>query len=116
MARAQITTPTGVTIKITGTPEEITAVARQLAGVAQRHAPVTKAKPKKERTRLIDLLTNLIDGDFFKKPRDLASVKTALEQAGHHYPVTTLSGAMLRQVRQRNLRRMKVDDRWAYVR
>jgi hypothetical protein len=64
---------------------------------------------------LVDLITNLIDGGFFKKPKDLAAVKGALEELGHHYPVTTLSGAMLRQVRKRNLRRLKQDKRWLYT-
>jgi hypothetical protein len=42
-------------------------------------------------------------------------VKAALEEMGHHYPVTTLSGAMLRQVRKHNLRRVKQDKRWVYT-
>jgi hypothetical protein len=61
-------------------------------------------------------LANLIDGGFFrKKPKDLSSVRTALEELGHHYPLTTLSGAMLRQVRRRNLRRLKQDKKWMYT-
>ena len=34
-------------------------------------------------------------------------MKAALEEMGHHYPVTTLSPTLLRQVRKRNLRRLK---------
>jgi len=64
---------------------------------------------------LVDLIASLVDGGFFKKPRDLASIRTALAEMGHHYPVTTLSPIMLRLVRKRNLRRIKEQKRWVYV-
>ncbi len=74
-----------------------------------------KVRIASQRVQLVDLIANLIDGGFFKKPKDLAAVKGALEELGHHYPVTTLSGAMLRQVRKRNIRRLKQDKRWMYT-
>ena len=116
MAKAQITTPEGITIKIEGTPKEIAAIAEDLkkkaaAGEPTRH----RRKAKSGRMLLVDHIASLKDGGFFKKPRDLASVKNALAEMGHHYPITTLSPIMLRQVRRRNLRRIREKGRWLYT-
>lgn len=117
MAKAQITTAQGIHIKIEGSPEEITAIVKQLEAKATKEAPAGrgKTKAKQGRVLLVDLIGSLIDGGFFKKPRDLASVRTSLAEMGHHYPITTLSGAMLRQVRKRNIRRIREQKRWLYV-
>jgi hypothetical protein len=61
------------------------------------------------------LIASLIDGGFFKKPKDLAAIKVSLEESGHYYPVTTLSPTMLRFVRSRQLRRIKEDKKWLYT-
>ena len=118
MTRAQINFPDGTTVKLDGTPDEINAViehSRRKTKTESRSARV-KAKTRSQPLQLVDLIANLIDGGFFKKkPKDLAAVKTVLEEMGHHYPVTTLSGVMLRQVRSRNLRRLKQDKRWMYT-
>jgi superfamily II DNA/RNA helicase len=45
----------------------------------------------------------------------LADVREKLAEIGHHYPVTTLSGAMQAQTRSRNLRRFKQGGRGKYV-
>lgn len=121
MAKAQISLPSGVVVNVTGTPDEITSVVSRLQG-----EPVSRSKPeplraskrrmpKPGRVQITDLIGNLIDGGFFKKPKNLAAVKQALAEAGHHYPVTTLSPTMLRQVRKKNLRRLKQDGHWIYT-
>lgn len=119
MAKAQITTPEGVSIKIDGTAEEITAVIAKVKKPADPERKGTSRKKKQgkkvQRVQLVDLVDSLIDGGFFKNPRDLAAVKSALAEMGHHYPVTTLSGAMLRKVRNRTLHRLKQDKRWVYT-
>lgn len=121
MAKAQITLPGGVVVNVTGTPDEITAVVSKLqtgdTGHRRTTEPSTQREPKRKNARvgLSDLIANLIDGGFFKKPKDLAAVKGALEEMGHHYPVTTLSPQMLREVRKRNLRRIKQDGHWTYT-
>jgi len=115
MAKATITTPRGMQVKIEGAPAEITSLVREL----EREDAVTNGhKPRKAssgRVPLVDLIDSLIDGGFFKKPRDLAGIKGALAEMGHHYPVTTLSPAMLRKVRKRSVRRIREDKRWMYV-
>jgi hypothetical protein len=115
MAKAQIRTPDGLTVKVEGTPKEIAEIVQDLKkaekGGASRRARVVGTG----RVQLVDLIGSLVDGAFFKTPKDLAAIKLALEESGHHYPVTTLSGAMLRQVRARKLRRIKKTNRWFYA-
>jgi predicted house-cleaning NTP pyrophosphatase (Maf/HAM1 superfamily) len=116
MAKAQITTPEGIKVNIDGTPREIAAVLEDLKKkAAEAGLPRRRAKAKPGRVLLGDLLASLKDGGFFKKPRDLASVKSRLAEMGHHYPITTLSPVMLRQVRRRNLRRIREKGRWLYT-
>lgn len=117
MAKAQITAPDGTTIRLTGTPDEIAEVLKRLR--QERAAPRSRRSRQEQRgtrVKLVDLIESMLDGDFFRKPKDLPAVKAALEELGHHYPMTTLSGAMLRQVRRRNLRRIKREKRWFYTR
>lgn len=116
MAKAQITTPEGIKINIEGSPKEILVVIEDLKQQAAGHrATRRRAKAKSGRVLLVDLVASLKDGGFFKKPRDLASIKAALEEMGHHYPITTLSPVMLRQVRSRRLRRIREKGRWLYT-
>lgn len=115
MAKATVTTPDGMTVKIDGSPDEIAALLRRIK--AQAPLPTARAPKKRAGARpsLIDLIESLVDGAYFKTPRGLADVKAALAEMGHHYPITTLSGAMLRQVRRGSLRRLKKDKRWVYI-
>ena len=118
MAKAQINFPDGTRVTLEGTPEEISAVVyrgKEKPRVNRRRVKV-EGKTTSQRLQLGDLIAELIDGGLFKKPKDLASVRAALANMGHHYPITTLSGAMLNQVRKRNLRRLKQDKRWVYTR
>ena len=117
MAKAQISTPQGIQVRIEGTPAEITAVLHDLERKsAIRKEPARRRRnAKTERASIVDLMDSLIDAGFFKRPRDLASVKGALAEMGHHYPVTTLSPVMLRQVRRKHLRRVREQKRWFYV-
>jgi hypothetical protein len=118
MAKAQITTPEGVTIKVEGTAEEISAVVarlRHVKGETKTPRAGKSGRKRIQKVQLVDLVDSLIDGGFFKTPRDLAAVMSALAEMGHHYPVTTLSGAMLRKVRRRSLRRLKQGKRWVYT-
>src|SRR5437588_12004066 len=107
MAKAQIITPEGITIKVDGTADEIAgrlSKVRSSVKVVRGGAAPGKRRKTVQRVQLVDLIASLIDGGFFKTPRDLAGVRSALGQMGHHYPITTLSGAMLRLVRRRELR------------
>jgi hypothetical protein len=119
VAKAQVTTPAGISIKVEGTPAEILAIVQDLEKEQAEGAKATSktkaGRVGRTRSSLTDLISSLADGRFFKTPRDLGTIKAALAQSGHHYPVTTLSGAMLTKVRNRELRRIKEKGRWLYT-
>jgi hypothetical protein len=122
MAKAHITTEQGTKITVEGTPEEVSALVKHLGYTGKQP---TSGDNKRGLGRLsrsagqkstpVNLISNLIDGGFFKKPKDLAAVKVALEEVGHVYPVTTLSPVLLRLVRKRQLRRLKEKKKWVYT-
>jgi len=108
-------------ITVEGTPEEVAAVVALLQGhpvspsSRGQHTVRRKAPGKEPKPTPINLVSSLIDGGFFRKPKDLAAIKVALEELGHFYPVTTLSPTLLRMVRRRQLRRLKDKKRWLYT-
>lgn len=118
MAKAHITTQSGTKVTIEGTPDEVaTLVAKMEGKVSARPKRGQQSNQHKGKGRPgpVSLVSELIDGGFFKKPKELSAIKLALQEQGHHYPVTTLSGIMLRFVRNRQLRRIKDKKRWLYV-
>ncbi len=50
----------------------------------------------------------LRDDGFFGTQRSLSNIREELASRGFHYPLTTLSGAMQKLVRDRDLRRQRV--------
>ena len=121
MAKAHITTKTGIKITIEGNPQEVAAIVRQVQGRdtsarVSRHGRLKASKgTHRQRVTPTNLVISLIDGSFFRKPKDLAAIKVALEEMGHYYPITTLSPVLLRLVRKRQLRRIKDKKRWLYT-
>lgn len=121
MAKAHITTTSGTKVTIEGNPEEVALIVRQLqraevTSKSGRRATSRERKPTpRQRATPTNLILSLIDGGFFKKPKDLVAVKEALEEMGHYYPVTTLSPSLLRIVRKRRLRRIKEEKKWLYT-
>jgi len=121
MAKANIITKDGIKINVEGTPKEVADLVAQLKGDKQAftrdkgHKKDRRETPDKIRQTPINLITDLIDGGFFKKPRELSAIKNALAEQGYHYPVTSLSPTALRLVRKRQLRRIKEKKRWLYV-
>lgn len=121
MAKAHLEMNNGAKVTIEGTADEVAALLARLKEDRDSFAPPrrqTTSKASKntrpEKPTPINLIGSLIDGGFFKKPKDLAAVKTALEGQGHYFPVTTLSPSLLRLVRKRQLRRIKDNKRWLY--
>lgn len=121
MAKAHTTTRDGTKVTIEGTPGEVAALLALLEGRAATHpkhpSRKTSASLRKPSAKVgpMGLLSELIDGGFFNKPKQLSAIKIALEEQGHFYPVTTLSPLLLRLVRKRQLRRIKDKKRWLYV-
>ena len=120
MAKAHITTKAGTKITVEGTPKEV-----GIRGTTRRkdydstspdtHRQKAAKRQDKQKATPINLISSLIDGGFFRKPKDLAAMKIALEEMGHFFPVTTLSPVLLRLVRKRQLRRVKDQKRWFYT-
>lgn len=122
MAKAHVTTKAGTKVTIEGSDDEVAALISKLEGssrasnAGKRARRTTSRRPgDSPRPSATALVGELIDGGFFKKPKELGAIKTALEEIGHFYPVTTLSPIVLRLVRNRSLRRIKDKTRWTYV-
>lgn len=120
MPKATYTALSGATVVVEGTENEIAGVMRLLESDGGRlerlHLDLPSSNPKQNRSTPMGLLSDLIARGFFSRPQDLGAVRLALEEQGHFYPTTTLSPLMLRLVRRRELRRIKEQSRWLYVR
>ena len=118
MAKARIRRPDGTTILINGNPQEVAELIGKLGGGGPSKAQggkSLKSRGNKSRATLSDLLLILVEEGFFKKPKDLAAVKSALAERGNLSPVTTVAPALLRLVQRRYMRRLKQDKRWFYT-
>ena|ERR1035441_9690255 len=125
MAGATITTPDGILIEVTGTPEEVAAIVEKLRSSNQGIVPKAaraKDRPKSDRAgaggRVLiqGLIETMKEEDFFKSPKGLGDIRQELANMGHHYPLTTLSGTVQRITKKRQLRRFKQDGKYVYVR
>jgi len=116
MANARINLPDGVSVEVDGTPDEVAAVLEKLQSKKPRKpAPEMAAPQGKGRGEIPTLIELLKTEEFFKTPRGLSDVRDKLAEIGHHYPLTTLSGAMQSQTKSRNLRRFKQGGKYVYV-
>mgnify|MGYP001588524955 CR=1 FL=1 len=79
------------------------------AGSAKKtKSKVAQAQSRtKAKTGPTGYIADLIDDDFFKKPRSIAEVKAELANRGHHIPITALSSPLQRLCRAKRLRRQK---------
>jgi hypothetical protein len=115
--KATINTASGAVVTIEGTQDEVAGLLARLEREPDRQ--VSGRTPRSESTGRptpAGLLSELIDDDFFNQPRELGAVRFALQEKGHFYPVTTLSPLLLRSVRKKELRRIKDQKHWTYVR
>lgn len=117
MATAKINIPGGIVVEVEGTPDEITVVLDKLKSKAA--SPLTGVAVDRRlgnfRGEISGLIESLKSEEFFTAPRGLSDIQKRLAEIGHHYPLTTLSGAMQTQSRKRNLRRFKRDGKYVYV-
>jgi hypothetical protein len=119
MPTASITLPGGAKVVIEGTQAEVVELIAKFQGGSPALVKGPERSPMKAATKRVGplrLIGDLIDADFFKSPQELGAVRMALEAQGHFYPTTSLSPLMLRLVRGKQLRRIKTDKRWTYVR
>lgn len=116
MAIAKISMPGGISVEVNGTPEELISV---LENLKSKHASAsvhrTTWKRKSGRGEIPGLIEALKSEEFFKSPQGLADIRAKLGELGHHYPLTTLSGAMQTQCKNRSLRRFKQGGKYVYA-
>lgn len=119
MATASVTLPGGAKVVIEGTQAEVEDLLTRLQSAPRpnlQHSERSSTKASAKREGPMRLLLDLIDAGLFNVPQELGAVRIALEQQGHFYPTTSLSPLMLRLVRGKQLRRIKSQKRWTYVR
>lgn len=121
MAKASIKTGTGAVITVEGSESEVSnilsayehaAAAHKAKGAVAKQQELTRTK--KKRSAASDLIIGLRERGFFAKPKSLSEISAALEEEGFLYPVTTLSGVVLGLVKKKELRRKRIDGKWAY--
>jgi hypothetical protein len=123
MAKAKITTSKGTKILIEGEPAEISQILTAIKSEESFSArnEVTHSVGLRKRTiqqknnTATDIVISLRETGYFDKPKTLLDIKNALEEQGMIYPMTTLSGVLLKQVRKRTLGRIKQNKKWSYV-
>ena len=130
MAKANLTLTNGTTVVIEGTPEEVAGLLERFSDTEPRRARASQPRRRAPSNRQLksadakskpkgatDYIQDLIGEDFFRERRGLSEVKEGLEARAHIYPVTTLSPALFRLVRKKELRRIKDngDGQWKYV-
>ncbi|PYU30497.1 MAG: hypothetical protein DMG31_13670 [Acidobacteria bacterium] len=121
MAKATIQSRSGAVITVEGTEKEVSkiiALYDSSAGEAKRNSAdrASTAAPGAESKResASGLILELKRDGFFDKPKSLGDISAALEERGFLYPVTTLSGVVLRLLKDSQLRRKKIEKRWMY--
>ena len=94
------------------------------APVFKKHAQYCLAGESKKfvkeksnsRPTVTDTIREILAEGFFNKPKSLAEVKQGLEDQGTFIPITTLSPIALGLVQGKELRRIKQEKKWVYVR
>jgi hypothetical protein len=121
MPKAHITTANGTKITIEGDVAEVAAVVNQIQSVhpvtkreGRKSKEVEEKRERKKHNSAKDNIVTLKEESFFDKQKKLAEVAKKLEESGHLYPITTLSGIMLSLVQKRLLARVKRDGMWMY--
>jgi hypothetical protein len=121
MATANIETSTGLKIALEGTAEEIASIVAHIKGGEQpRQERLTTTEKKSRRsenssTSLVSLIQDLKNNGFFDTPKKVTDVKDSLAQQTHHYPLPSISTALIRRVKNGELGRIREGKQWVYV-
>ena len=123
MPIAALVLPDGTKVTIEGKTHEVAAVIKKISsspgGASVQKKSGTKSTPtSKAKTQPkgpIGHVAALRDEGYFKARRTLADIQQKLEERGHIYAQTSLSPALVRLTRKRELRRLKTNKGWVYV-
>jgi len=117
VVKAEIKKKDGTHIVIDGSEAEV----KRLLDLVHEDKPVKTRRVKENKETKIgkmsigDMILELREEGFFDKPKSLVEIKNALSEKGGIYETTTLSAQVIRQIRKRNLGRIKQDKKWMYV-
>jgi hypothetical protein len=127
MATATLTLSDGTTVLIEGSPEEIARIMSLHSTTIQTRSSkppsTTKAKKSKRtskkssqpitgpKQRIIELKSL----GFFEDKRSIIDIQKKLEEQGYIYAQASLSPTLFRLVGSKDLRRIKEDKVWLYV-
>ena len=120
MAKANIETSSGLKIMVEGTAEEIASIVAQVKSgehTPQQHTISEKKSRRSETssTSLVGLIQELKGNGFFNTPKKVKDVKNELAQQTHHYPLESISTALIRRVKNGELGRIKEGKIWVYA-
>ncbi len=122
MVKTNITTKDGTKITIEGSPKEVALILSKIRGgdkslenLERGKTQATERFSKSQRVTPTNLIRSLIGEGFFKKPKKIGEIRNALEEKGHLYRLSSLSPALLRLIRKRQLRRVKQKGIWLYT-
>ncbi|MDP2947366.1 MAG: hypothetical protein Q8N88_04585 [Nanoarchaeota archaeon] len=117
MPKAIIKLKSGAVVTIEGSASEVTQIVSDFKVENNKKKPskIDKVrKAQKKKAAASDYIIEFRETGFFNKPKGLGEIAKALEEKGHLYPLTTLSGVVLDLIRARELGRKKTDGRWVY--
>lgn len=117
MARATIETKDGTKIQIEGDVGEVAKIMSLYKenDYISENKNFRKFIKKTSSPSISDMILELAEEKHLDKPKGLAEIKTLLEEQGHFIPMTTLSARVLGLIKRKELRRIKEDGKWKYV-
>jgi len=127
MAKATLTLSDGTMVLIEGSSEEIAKIMSLHSTTIQTQSSkppsTTKANKSKSTSKKSSQsmtgpkqrIFELKSSGFFEEKRSIMDIQKKLEEQGHIYAQSSLSPALVRLVRSRDLRRVKEDKVWLYV-
>ena len=126
MAKATLVLQDGTKVTIEGSPEEVATLLSKfsqpepIVGIVKRSGKTIAVHkgpaPKKKPVRgPVGHISALREEGVFKTRQTLPDIQRKLEEQGHIYAQSSLSPALVRIVRKRELRRLKEKKGWVYV-
>ncbi len=109
MVKAVIKLKDGTEISIEGSPEQV-ARTRELLSSEKR-----SLRRKSSKIGPMGLILELKSEGFFDSPKSVTEIRDKLQENAHHYPLSSLSPALIRLVRNRELGRLKQGGKWTWV-
>lgn len=105
----------GVEVSIEGSPEEV-AKTKELLSPKKQQLEKYGQRRMQKKSGPISLILGLKSEGFFEGPKTMMEVCKKLQEEGHYYPLSSLSPALIRLVKQRDLGRIKgKNKKWQWV-